>query len=128
MLAGRRSRVETDLSGCRLQLLPISGTLGRIVETVREARFDVLCHWETGSDPTNYFLPFFRLAPVQCNLAGIQATSGIPQMDYYLSSAYIEPEGADAHYSEKLLRAQPLGLSHAAASAGGPQAARGLWL
>ena len=29
-------------------------------------------------------------------------------MDYYLSSEYIEPEGAEAHYSEKLLRARSL--------------------
>ena len=29
-------------------------------------------------------------------------------MDYYLSSAVIEAEGADAHYSEQLVRASTL--------------------
>ncbi len=101
-------QVQAALGGSGSQLLPICGQFHQIVKTVREARFDVLCHWETGSDSTNYFLPYFRLAPVQCNLAGIQVTSGIPQMDYYLSSEYIEPAGAEAHYSEKLLRARSL--------------------
>ena len=48
-----------------------------IVETIRGAEFDVLYHWEVGSDVTNYFLPFFKLAPVQCTGAGLPATSGI---------------------------------------------------
>jgi tetratricopeptide (TPR) repeat protein len=105
---GGVSRMRTALSGSDVQVLPVSRPFEQIVKTVREARFDVLCHWETGSDSTNYFLPYFRLAPVQCNLAGIQATSGIPQMDYYLSSEYIEAEGAEALYSEKLIRARSL--------------------
>ncbi len=101
-------RIRSALSGSSIQLLPISGRFNQIVNTVREARFDVLCHWETGSDSTNYFLPHFRLAPVQCNLAGMQVTSGIPQMDYYLSSEFIEVDWAESHYSEKLLRARSL--------------------
>ena len=100
------ARIETALGG--IPLLPVCGSLDQIVNTVRQARFDVLCHWETGTDSVNYFLPYFRLAPVQCNLSGIQATSGIPQMDYFLSSEFIETEGADAHYSEKLFRARSL--------------------
>jgi predicted O-linked N-acetylglucosamine transferase (SPINDLY family) len=103
--AGER-QVRTTLGG--IQLLPVCGSLDQIANTVREARFDVLCHWETGTDSVNYFLPYFRLAPVQCNLSGIQATSGIPQMDYYLSSEFVEAEGAEAHYSEKLLLARGL--------------------
>ena len=64
-----------------IQLLPVPGQFDQIGKTVGKARFDVLCHWETGSDSINYFLPYFRLAPVQCNLFGLQVTSGIPQMD-----------------------------------------------
>ena len=103
--AGER-QFRAALNG--IQLLPVCGPLDQIVKTVREARFDVLCHWETGTDSVNYFLPYFRLAPVQCNLLGMQVTSGIPQMDYYLSSEFIEVDGAESHYSEKLLRARSL--------------------
>jgi predicted O-linked N-acetylglucosamine transferase (SPINDLY family) len=51
----------------------------------------------------NYFLPFFRLAPVQCTSWGIQVTSGIPTLDYYLSSELVEPADAQDHYSETLV-------------------------
>ena len=102
------AKFQTALCGSGVELLPTSRRFDELVTSVRDARFDVLCHWETGSDSINYFLPFFRLAPVQCNLTGIQATSGIPQMDYYLSSEFIETEGAESHYSEKLLLAHSL--------------------
>ncbi len=52
----------------------------------------------------NYLLPFFRLAPVQCTSLGVPGTSGIPQMDYYLSSELLETEEAAEHYTEKLVQ------------------------
>lgn len=49
-------------------------------------------------------LAAMRLAPVQCNSWGHPETSGLPTLDYLLSSDLMEPPGADAHYSEKLIR------------------------
>ncbi len=80
----------------------------RTVESIKDAEFDILYYWEVGTDATNYFLPFFRLAPVQCTSWGIQVTSGIPQMDYYLSSELVEPDDAQSHYSEELILANSL--------------------
>jgi predicted O-linked N-acetylglucosamine transferase (SPINDLY family) len=96
------------LPGGAIRTLPVSQRLDEIAETVRAARFDLLYYREVGTDAINYFLPFFRLAPVQCTSWGIQVTSGIPAMDYYLSSRLVEPEDADDHYSEKLLLADTL--------------------
>ena len=76
--------------------------------TIQAARFDVLYYWEVGTDDTNYFLPYLRLAPVQCTSWGIQITSGIPTVDYYISSALVEPDDAADHYSEELLLARTL--------------------
>ncbi|HEY4139938.1 MAG TPA: tetratricopeptide repeat protein [Pseudolabrys sp.] len=45
-----------------------------------------------------------RLAPVQCNSWGHPETSGMPTLDYFLSSDLMEPPDADAHYTEKLVR------------------------
>jgi len=45
-----------------------------------------------------------RLAPVQCNSWGHPETSGLATLDYFLSSELMEPPGAEAHYSEKLVR------------------------
>jgi len=89
-------------------VLTVPEAFDRMLETIRAARFDLLYYWEVGTDSTNYFLPFFRLAPVQCTSWGIQVTSGIPAMDYYLSSELVEPEDAGEHYSETLVPARTL--------------------
>jgi protein O-GlcNAc transferase len=51
-----------------------------------------------------YFLAFARLAPVQCVSWGHPDTTGIANLDYFLSCDAMEPDGADAHYSETLVR------------------------
>ena len=101
-------RIRQGISSASVAVRPLGEPLDRAAETIRSARFDLLYYWEIGTDPTNYFLPFFRLAPVQCTSWGIQVTSAIPQVDYYLSSRLVEPEHAEEHYSERLLLAETL--------------------
>jgi protein O-GlcNAc transferase len=64
---------------------------------------DILFYLDIGMDSLTYFLAFSRLASVQCTTWGHADTSGIPNLDYYLSSAYAEPYGAQQHYSEQLV-------------------------
>lgn len=45
-----------------------------------------------------------RLAPVQMNSWGHPETSGLPTLDYFLSSDLMEAPDADRHYTEKLVR------------------------
>lgn len=73
-----------------------------VVSVIQKAAVDVLYYWEIGTDTTNYFLPFLRLAPIQCTSWGIQVTSGISEVDYYLSNELVEPENAQEHYTETL--------------------------
>ncbi|HUT11295.1 MAG TPA: tetratricopeptide repeat protein [Thermoguttaceae bacterium] len=87
-----------------IRFLAMPERFDRIVETIREARFDLLYHWEVGTDAVNYFLPFCRLAAIQCTSAGIPATSGIPAMDYYLSHELWESDRSDQYYTETLVR------------------------
>ena len=101
-------KLRAAIGNPSIELLPLPVDFGRAVETVRAARLDVLYYWEIGTDSANYFLPFQRLAPVQCTSWGIQVTSGIPTVDYYLSSALVEPDDATSHYSETLLLADTL--------------------
>jgi predicted O-linked N-acetylglucosamine transferase (SPINDLY family) len=54
-------------------------------------------------DPFTYFLAFSRLAPIQCTTWGHPDTTGIPNMDYYISSEKAEPPGAQDHYTEQLI-------------------------
>ncbi len=67
------------------------------------ARLDLLYHWEVGSDSFNYFLPWFRPAPLQYTSWAWPLTTGIPGMDFFLSSDLAEPEGAQDLYRETLL-------------------------
>lgn len=73
-------------------------------EQIAEAELDVLLYTDLGMDPWTYFLAYSRLAPVQCTTWGHPDTSGIPTIDYFLSSHDLETSGADRHYSEKLVR------------------------
>lgn len=67
-------------------------------------RLDALIYPETGTDPVTAILAATRLAPVQYVGWGHPITSGYPTIDFFLSSDGMEPEDADRHYSEKLVR------------------------
>lgn len=100
--------IRSSMTAESIGILTIPEQFDRIVATIRAAAFDLLYYWEVGTDAVNYYLPFFRLAPVQCTSWGIQVTSGIPRMDYYLSSRLVEPDDAHDHYSEHLVLADTL--------------------
>ncbi|HWX76714.1 MAG TPA: hypothetical protein VNY32_04525, partial [Candidatus Acidoferrales bacterium] len=51
-----------------------------------------------------------RLAPVQCNSWGHPETSGLPTLDYFLSSDMMEPAAAAEHYTERLARLPNLSI------------------
>jgi predicted O-linked N-acetylglucosamine transferase (SPINDLY family) len=86
-----------------IDFLTLSSDVFAAAELVRRARFDVLHYWEIGTDSMNYFLPFFRAAPVQCATWGWPITSGVPEVDFYLSCEHLEPQDAQSHYSEELV-------------------------
>lgn len=90
--------------------VPLPLGLCEMVATLREQALDVLYYVEVGTDPKNYFLPFYRIAPVQCTTWGIPVTTGISNMDYYLSSQWFEPDDAQCHYREKLVQFETLPL------------------
>jgi predicted O-linked N-acetylglucosamine transferase (SPINDLY family) len=51
-------------------------------------------------------LPVFarRPAPVQASWLGYFATTGVPQIDYFIGDRYVMPEGEESHFAEKLWR------------------------
>jgi predicted O-linked N-acetylglucosamine transferase (SPINDLY family) len=85
-------------------VLRTSKFLPRAREQIAEQEFDILLYAEIGMDALNYFLAFARLAPVQCVTWGHPVTSGIPEIDYFISSRDLEPDDAQTHYSEQLVR------------------------
>ncbi|HEY8101357.1 MAG TPA: tetratricopeptide repeat protein [Burkholderiaceae bacterium] len=76
---------------------------------IAEMELDILFYQDIGMDAYTYFLAYSRLAPVQCVSFGHPDTTGIPNMDYWISSENFEPEGAEAQYSEKLFILRNIG-------------------
>lgn len=77
-------------------------------EMLRGVGYDVLVYWEIGTDSTNYFLPFFRPARVQVNSWGWPSTSGMTEVEAYLSCEALEPADGESHYTERLVRLREL--------------------
>jgi len=85
-------------------------------EAIAAAECDILIYPEIGMDVRSYFLAFARLARVQAVMWGHPDTTGIPNIDWFISSDLIEGEEADAHYSERLYRMKTLPTRY-----GGPE-------
>ena len=71
---------------------------------IAECEFDILFYTDIGMDPLTYFLSFSRLAPVQCVTWGHPDTTGIPNMDYYISCEDFETEGSETNILNALVR------------------------
>lgn len=84
--------------------LPMAQEIDKTIASMREARFDAIYHWEVATTAASYFLPYCRLAPIQMTSWGIQVTSGIPAIDYYIGTDLAELPEAETHYSERLVR------------------------
>lgn len=82
----------------------LTGELAIARQEIAALELDVLVYLDIGMEAFSYFLAFARLARIQCVLGGHPVTTGVPALDYYLSSELIETENAQEHYSEKLVR------------------------
>jgi len=63
-----------------------------------------------GMNICSRILSCHRIAPVQFTAWGHPITTGSPNIDYFLSSDLMEPENAQSHYSETLVRLPNLAL------------------
>lgn len=79
---------------------------------VRSLGLDVLIFTDIGLHARNTQYSAMRLAPIQCTAWGHPDTTGLPTIDYYLSSEAMEPEDGQQFYSEKLVRLPRLGLCY----------------
>ena len=85
------------------------GALPQWAESILAQGIDVLVYPEIGMDPMTAKLANLRLAAVQVAAWGHPETTGLPTMDYYVSAQDLEGEGAEGHYTEKLVRLPHLG-------------------
>eukprot|EP00750_Incisomonas_marina_P022806 INCI4996.10.p1 GENE.INCI4996.10~~INCI4996.10.p1 ORF type:complete len:1172 (+),score=222.90 INCI4996.10:105-3620(+) len=90
------------------EVVPLPQDLASCRERIQAWSLDVLVYPEIGMDPVAFFLAFARLAPVQAVWWGHPDTTGIPTIDYFISSDVEVPE-AQNFYTEKLIRLKGLG-------------------
>ena len=84
--------------------------LSQWCEQIQKDNLQVLIFPEFGMDPTTIQLGCLRLAPIQMTSWGHPETSGLPTIDYYLSSELMEAETAQDCYSETLVRLPNLSI------------------
>jgi CRISPR-associated protein Csy1 len=84
----------------------------QIADEVAADDLDILIYPEVGMNGKACVLSAMRLAPVQCMAWGHPVTTGHANMDYYFSSALMEPENAQRHYSEKLVLLPGIGTCY----------------
>lgn len=76
---------------------------------IADEHFDIIVYPEIGMCSRSRFIAFSRLAPIQINTWGHSDTSGLPNIDYFISSKYFNSKNDHTHYSEKLVLFDSIG-------------------
>jgi predicted O-linked N-acetylglucosamine transferase (SPINDLY family) len=97
---GRRRDAETERARAAFDsFVENSTSFGELAQRIQADAPHVLIYPEIGMDPTTARLAALRLAPLQLAAWGHPSTTGLPTIDYFLSSELMEPEGGAAFYS-----------------------------
>ncbi len=99
-------------SADRFRHLP-GRSLHVLAQHVLADELDILVYPELGMNADTFGLASLRLAPVQVAGWGHPTTTGLPSIDWFLSSREMEPEGAQSFYTERLATLPGLGTRYA---------------
>ncbi|MDJ0732911.1 MAG: tetratricopeptide repeat protein [Nostocaceae cyanobacterium] len=81
-------------------------------QVISQDKLHVVIFPEIGMEPMTVKLGCLRLAPVQIAFGGHPETTGLPTIDYHLSSELMEPENAQECYTEKLVKLPNLAVHY----------------
>ncbi len=90
----------------------IPSSVEDVCNQIRSDNLHVLVFLAIGMWAQTAQIAGLRLAPIQCTAWGQPVTSGLPTVDYFLSGDLLEPENAQDHYTEQLVRLPNLGISY----------------
>lgn len=107
-LPGEPDKLSTLIDAAADQVVVLQKDLDTDRARIAAEDLDILFYPEIGMDPFTYFLAFSRLAPMQAVTWGHPDTTGIPNIDYFLSAEGLETPESDDHYSETLIRLKHL--------------------
>ena len=86
----------------------LGSDISSAVNCIAESHVQILIYPALGSDSLTYFLAFTRIAKVQVALMGHPETTGIPHVDYFISST-VDQQASSKYFSEKMYRMRGLG-------------------
>jgi protein O-GlcNAc transferase len=92
-------------------VLLLSDSFWQARQEIADLELDILLWLDLGMDPRSGFLAQARLAPLQAVTWGHPVTTGIANLDLFISNQALEPpepHAAQRHYSEKLVLLQHL--------------------
>jgi len=90
----------------------IPDDLERTCRTIVTDNLHIAVFLDIGMDPLMGQLAALRLAPIQCATWAHPVTSGLPTVEYFLSSELMEPEDGQDHYCERLIRLPGIGTCY----------------
>ncbi|MEG4215409.1 tetratricopeptide repeat protein [Microcoleus sp. Pol14C6] len=90
----------------------IPHNLEGVCQQIIDDKLHILVFPEIGMDAPTIQIAALRLASVQCSAWGHPVTSGLPTIDYFISSELMEPENAQLHYSETLIKLPNIGVAY----------------
>ncbi len=73
-------------------------------------QIDVLIYADINSEPSSYFFSYGRLAPYQLLFWGNPVTSGVPNIDYFITADIMEGENVLSRYTEQPLLLEGQGI------------------
>ncbi|MFM2247642.1 MAG: hypothetical protein RL071_3716 [Pseudomonadota bacterium] len=101
---GPRQDAETAaLAGAVHRLAHLPAGAPAQIDALRAMQLDALIFPELGMDHDTLWAAAARCAPLQAMGWGHPISSGLPAVDWFLSSAAMEPPDGAAHYSERLV-------------------------
>jgi protein O-GlcNAc transferase len=106
----KKDKVTEDARHSFVRFIEDINSFEDLCRIIKEDNLHALIYPEIGMDPKSIRLAALRLAPIQCASWGHPDTSGLPTIDYFLSSDLMEPPDADSHYTEELVRLPNLSI------------------
>jgi len=84
--------------------------INSVINKIISDKLDILVFLDIGMDPKLQIMSPLRLAPVQCSAYGVPVTTGIENIDFFLTGEAMETDDSYNHYSEKLVKLPDLGV------------------
>ena len=101
---------ETELAKKKVKYFySEEGGIFQWANKIINSKIDIAFYPEIGMNQQTIQLASMRLAPTQVCSWGHPETSGLPTMDYYISSDLLETKNSNKFYTEKLIKLSGLG-------------------